>query len=404
MDLTQTSRSLEIQRKLLAFMDEHIYPNEAAVEAELHDIDADRWKIPSLLPKLQHLAREGGLWNLFLPSAEYGAPGLSNLEYAPLAEVMGRVSWAPEVFNCSAPDSGNMELLSKYASEAQREKYLVPLLEGEIRSVFCMTEPDVASSDATNVQTRIERVGDHYVINGRKWWSTNVYHPKTTFYIVMGKTDPDAPVYRQQSQILVDAGTPGITIVRPLPVFGFLDSPKGHAEVQFDNVRVPVENIILGEGRGFEISQGRLGPGRIHHCMRIIGVAERLLEKLCTRLLSRVAFGKLLADESLWQERIAEARTDIEMCRLLVLKSAWLMDTVGSKAARSDIAQIKVAVPRMAQKLCDITIQAHGAAGVCNDFGLSYTYARLRVIRIADGPDEVHNRTISRLELKKYRT
>ena len=403
MDLTPTSRAAALRRQLEAFMAEHVDPVAAEHEAALHAARPDRWAVPELFFRLQAKAKQAGLWNLFLPHAAYGAPGLSNLEYAPLAEVMGRVGFAAEIFNCNAPDSGNMELLLRYGSPEQQRKYLEPLADGRTKSVFCMTEPDVASSDATNIRTRIERDGDHYVVNGRKWWSTNALDPRTAFYIVMGKTDPDAPLHRQQSQLLVDVGSPGVTVVRALPIFGFHDEPHGHGEILFENVRVPAENMILGEGRGFEISQGRLGPGRIHHCMRIIGVAERLLEMLCRRLLSRTAFGKLLADQSLWQERIAVARTEIEMCRLLVLRAAYMMDMVGNRVARSEISQIKVAVPLMAQRLCDTTIQAHGAAGVCDDFGLGYAYARLRVMRLGDGPDEVHNRAIARAELDKYR-
>jgi acyl-CoA dehydrogenase len=403
MDLSISPRAAALRERLAAFMEEHIDPIADDYERELHGERADRWAIPPVFYELQGKAKAAGLWNLFLPHAEYGAPGLTNLEYAPLAEVMGRVNWAPEVFNCNAPDSGNMELLIRFGTPEQKAKYLEPMAEGRTKSVFCMTEPDVASSDATNIRTSITRDGDFYVINGRKWWSTNAYNPRTAFYIVMGKTDPDAPTHLQQSQILVDPATPGITLKRALPIFGFHDEPHGHGEIVFENVRVPAANMVLGEGRGFEISQARLGPGRIHHCMRIIGVAEKLLEMLCKRLLSRTAFGKLLSDQSLWQERIAVARTEIEMCRLLVLKAAYMMDTVGNRVARSEIAQIKVAVPLMAQRLCDVTMQAHGAAGVCDDFGLAFAYARLRVMRLGDGPDEVHNRTIARTELDKYR-
>jgi acyl-CoA dehydrogenase len=312
------------------------------------------------------------------------------------------VQWASEVFNCNAPDSGNMDVLSLYGSPEQQEKWLKPMLAGEIKSCFAMTEPAVASSDATNVETRIERDGDHYVINGRKWWITNAYNPRTKIFIVMGKTDPNAPTHLQQTQILVEPSTPGVKLVRSLPIFGYHDRPHGHAEILFENVRVPAENVILGEGRGFEIAQGRLGPGRIHHAMRIIGVSERLLEKLCMRLTTRVAFGKRLSDESVWKERIARARINIEMSRLLVYKTAWWMDEVGVKNARSEISQIKVIVPELAQQLCDVVQQAYGAAGMCDDFGLAYTFARLRVMRIGDGPDEVHNRVIARNELKKY--
>ncbi len=388
--------------RLQAFMAAHVYPNEALYEQQLHAVPGEVFRVPAIMDELKAKARAEGLWNLFLPHSSSGA-GLTNLEYAPLAEEMGRVYWAPEVFNCNAPDTGNMELLDRYGTEEQKRKYLLPLLEGKTRSAYCMTEPDVASSDATNVQTRIERDGDHYVINGHKWWTTNAYHPNTAIYIVMGKTDPTAPTHLQQSQILVEPGTPGIRLMRPLSVFGYYEPPKGHGEVIFENVRVPVENIILGEGRGFEISQGRLGPGRIHHCMRIVGQSERLLEQMCRRLLSRNTFGKPLAERSVWQERIAEARIEINMCRLLTQHAAHLMDTVGNKAARSEISQIKVAATRMGQRIADMTIQAFGAAGVTDDFGLAHTYARMRTLRIGDGPDEVHNRTIARLELAKYK-
>jgi acyl-CoA dehydrogenase len=395
-------RAAALAAQLQSFMDDHIYPNEALYERQLHEDPAQPFRVPPILEELKARAKAEGLWNLFLPHSENGA-GLSNVDYAPLAEIMGRVHYASEVFNCSAPDTGNMEVLDRYGSEAQKERWLKPLLEGRIRSSYCMTEPGVASSDATNVETRIERDGDDYVINGRKWWITNAYHPHNGVYIVMGKTDPSAPLHLQQSQILVDPDTPGITRVRPLTVFGYHDEPKGHAEIVFDNVRVPAENLILGEGRGFEISQGRLGPGRIHHCMRIVGQCERLLEQTCRRLLTRVAFGKPLADQSLWQDRIAEARTNINMCRLLTQRAAHLMDTVGNKAARSEIAQIKVAATRIGQAIADMAIQAHGAAGLCDDEGLGFAFARMRMIRIGDGPDEVHNRTIARLELARYR-
>ena len=387
---------------LQSFMDDHIYPNERLYEQQLHEDAAQPFRVPPILEELKAKAKAEGLWNLFLPHSENGA-GLSNVDYAPLAEIMGRVHYASEVFNCSAPDTGNMEVLDRYGSDAQKERWLKPLLEGRIRSSYCMTEPAVASSDATNIETRIERDGDHYVINGRKWWITNAYHPNNGVYIVMGKTDPSAPLHLQQSQILVDPDTPGITRVRALTVFGYHDEPKGHAEIIFDNVRVPAENLILGEGRGFEISQGRLGPGRIHHCMRIIGQCERLLEQTCRRLLSRTAFGKALADQSLWQDRIAEARTNVNMCRLLTQRAAHLMDTVGNKEARSEIAQIKVAATRIGQAIADMAIQAHGAGGLSDDDGLGFAFARMRMIRIGDGPDEVHNRTIARLELAKYR-
>jgi acyl-CoA dehydrogenase len=389
--------------RLRGFMAKNVFPNEAVYERQLHEKPEAPFRVPPLMDELKTKAKATGLWNLFLPHSDAGA-GLTNVEYAPLAELMGRVYWASEAFNCSAPDTGNMEVLDRYGTDEQKRKYLLPLLDGRIRSSFCMTEPDVASSDATNISTRIERDGDHYVINGRKWWTTNAYHPNLGIFIVMGKTNPSAPKHQQQSQILVEPRAPGIRLVRPLSVFGYLEPPKGHGEVIFDNVRVPAENIILGEGRGFEISQGRLGPGRIHHCMRVIGQCERLLEMLCRRLLSRVTFGKTLSAQSVWEERIAEARTDINMCRLLTLHTAHLMDTVGNKSARSEISQIKVAATRMGQRIADLTIQAFGAAGVTDDFGLAHTYARLRTLRIGDGPDEVHNRTIARLELAKYRS
>ena len=398
----QSERSRALLAQLREFMQANIYPNEALYEQQLRESGDDIFRVPPLMEELKAKARSAGLWNLFLPDSEYGA-GLSNLDYAPLAEAMGSVIWAAEVFNCSAPDSGNMELLARYGSEEQKRKYLAPLLEGRTRSAYAMTEPEVASSDATNIETRIERDGDHYVINGRKWWTTNAYHPNLGFFIVMGKSDPGAPRHLQQSQILVDPDTPGIRRVRPLPVFGSLEPPKGHGEIVFENVRVPAENLILGEGRGFEISQGRLGPGRIHHCMRIIGHSERLLEQMCRRLLSRTAFGRVLATQSVWEERIAEIRTEINKCRLLTQHAAYLMDTVGNKAARSEISQIKVAATRLGQRAADMAIQAFGAAGVTDDFGLARAYARMRTLSIGDGPDEVHNRTIARLELAKYR-
>jgi acyl-CoA dehydrogenase len=402
MTFVQSARSKALAAQLGAFMADHVYPNEALYEKQLHEIPQEPFRVPPILEELKANARAEGLWNLFLPDSASG-PGLSNLEYAPLAEIMGAVHFASEVFNCSAPDTGNMEILERYGSPLQKDRWLKPLLEGRIRSSYCMTEPEIASSDATNVETRIERDGGDYVVNGRKWWITNAYHPNNGLFILMGKTDVSAPRHLQQSQILIDPATPGITLVRPLKVFGYLDEPKGHAEIIFDNVRVPAENMILGEGRGFEISQGRLGPGRIHHCMRIMGQCERLLEQTCRRLLSRVAFGKPLAEQSLWQDRIAEARTRINMCRLLTQHAAHLMDTVGNKEARSEIAQIKVAATRAGQAIADMAIQAHGAAGLCDDEGLAFAFARMRMIRIGDGPDEVHNRTISRIELDRYR-
>jgi acyl-CoA dehydrogenase len=401
MDFDRSPRGHEWLTRVQTFLAEHVYPNEALYEEQLGDDTTDPWRVPPLMLELQHKAREAGLWNMHIHDTRHG-PGLSNLDYAPIAEALGRVHWASEVFNCNAPDSGNMDVLSLFGSEEQQEKWLKPMLAGQIKSCFAMTEPAVASSDATNVETRIERDGDHYVINGRKWWITNAYNPRTKIMIVMGKSDPGAPRHLQQTQILVEPTTPGVKILRPLPIFGYYDRPHGHGEIIFENVRVPAENVILGEGRGFEIAQGRLGPGRIHHAMRIIGVSERLLEKLCTRLSSRVAFGKRLSDEGVWQERVARARINIEMSRLLVYKTAWLMDKVGVEKARSEISQIKVIVPELAQQLCDVAQQAHGAAGMCDDFGLAYTFARLRVMRIGDGPDEVHNRVIARKELKKY--
>lgn len=397
----QTEKSIALQTKLEAFMDEHIYPNEALYDQQLR-AGLGEFVVPAVMDELKAKAKDAGLWNLFLPQSANGA-GLSNLEYAPLAEIMGRVNFASEVFNCSAPDTGNMEVLDRFGSEEQKQRWLKPLLAGEIRSSFCMTEPAVASSDATNIETRIERDGDHYVINGRKWWITNAYHPNNGIYIVMGKTDPEAPLHVQQSQILVEPDTPGITRVRPLSAFGYYDEPKGQAELLFENVRVPASHIILGEGRGFEISQGRLGPGRIHHCMRIIGQCERMLEMMCRRLLSRVAFGKPLSSQSVWHERIAEARTNINMLRQLVQHTAYLMDSVGNKQARSEISQIKVAAVRIGRQVADMTVQAFGAAGLSNDFGLGYAFTRMNMIRMGDGPDEVHNRTIARLELGKYR-
>jgi len=387
--------------KLQAFMDEHIYPNEEAYYAQ-HAAQSDRWQTPALMEELKEKAREAGLWNLFLPHSDRG-PGFTNLEYAPLCEVMGRVGFAPEVFNCSAPDTGNMETIERYGSEDLKKKWLDPLLEGRFRSAFAMTEPAVASSDATNIQTEIRREGDEYVINGTKWWTSGIMDPRCRILVVMGRTNPDAPVHAQQSMILVPRDTPGVTIKRHLPVFGFDDAPHGHGEVVFEDVRVPADNILLGEGRGFEIAQGRLGPGRIHHCMRVIGVAERALEKMCKRLMTREAFGKKLYEHSVWEERIADARIDIECARLLTLKAAYMMDTVGNKVARAEIAMIKVKAPNMALKIIDDAIQAHGGAGVTSDFGLAASYAGMRTLRLADGPDEVHRRTIARLELKRQR-
>ena len=394
-------KTKELLARLESFMDKYIYPNEATYAKQMEDFGENRWQVPAILEELKVKAREEGLWNLFLPESERGG-GLSNVEYATLCEVMGRVGFASEVFNCSAPDTGNMEVLERYGNERHKKEYMEPLLAGEIRSAFLMTEPAVASSDATNIETSIVRDGDDYVINGRKWWSSGVGDPRCKIANVKGKTNPDAPLHQQQSQILVPLDAPGIEIVRMLPVFGYDDAPHGHAEVVLKDVRVPAENLLLGEGRGFEIAQGRLGPGRIHHCMRTIGVAERALEKMCERLLTRTAFGKRIADHSVWEQRVAEARTNIEMSRLLTLKAAYMMDTVGNKFAKSEIAQIKVAGPRIALQIIDDAIQAHGGGGVTSDFGLAKMYAGIRTLRLADGPDEVHNRTIARLEFKKY--
>jgi acyl-CoA dehydrogenase len=386
--------------KLEKFMDEHVYPNEETYHRQHESFGADRWRIPPIVEDLKRKAREAGLWNLFLPESALGA-GYTNLEYAPLCEVMGRVGFASEVFNCAAPDTGNMEVLVRYGSEAQKERWLKPLLDGRIRSAFAMTEPAVASSDATNISTEIRRDGDSYVINGRKWWTSGILDPRCEILIVMGKTDFAAPAHAQQSMILVPRDTPGVVIERHLPVFGYDDAPHGHGEVLFENVRVPASNILLGEGRGFEIAQGRLGPGRIHHCMRTIGVAERVLEKMCQRLISRTAFGKRIYEHSVWEERIADARIDIECARLLTLKAAYMMDTVGNKVARAEIAMIKVKAPNTALKIIDEAIQAFGGAGVTEDFGLARAYASMRTLRLADGPDEVHRRTIAKIELKK---
>ena len=393
-----------MRERLLAFMEEHIYPNEEAFHHEIEDNRrlGNPWIPTRIVESLKPKAREAGLWNLFLPRSARVPEGLSNLEYAPLCEIMGRVHFAPEVFNCSAPDTGNMETLERYASEAIKRAWLDPLLRGEIRSAFAMTEPEVASSDATNIQCRIEAQGHHYLINGRKWWTSGAGDPRCKVFILMGKTNPEAARHAQQSMIVVPRDTPGITVKRPLSVYGYDDAPHGHCEVLFENVHVPAENMLLGEGRGFEIAQGRLGPGRIHHCMRSIGAAERALEAMCRRLNSRVAFGKVIAARTVWQERIAEARIMIDQARLLTLKAAFMMDTVGNKAARSEIAMIKVVAPNMACQIIDWAIQAHGAGGVCQDFPLAYMYAHQRTLRLADGPDEVHRNAIAKLELAKY--
>lgn len=409
MDFDYSPKTKELQAKLLQFMDDHIYPAEAAYAAELAANTAvgKRWTPLRTIENLKLKAQAAGLWNLFLPvdtaeASGYHGAGLTNQEYAPLAEIMGRVLWSSEVFNCSAPDTGNMETIARYGDAENKARWLKPLLEGKIRSAFAMTEPDVASSDATNIATRIERQGDEYVINGRKWWTSGAMDPRCSVFITMGKTNPDAPRHSQQSMILVPANTPGVKIVRALNVFGYDDAPHGHAEVLFENVRVPASNILLGEGRGFEIAQGRLGPGRIHHCMRLIGLAERALELMCKRSMARVAFGKTVAQQGVTQERIAEARCKIDMARLLTLKAAWLMDTAGNKVARTEIAMIKVVAPTMACDVIDWAMQAHGGGGVSDDFPLAFTYAQARTLRFADGPDEVHRNSIAKMELGKY--
>jgi acyl-CoA dehydrogenase len=400
MEFAYSEKVQKLQARLSAFMEQHVYPNEQIFHDQVSE--GDRWQPTRIVEDLKRTARKEGLWNLFLPESQYGA-GLTNMEYAPLCEIMGRVHWAPEVFNCSAPDTGNMEVLVRYGSAEQKKQWLDPLLNGEIRSCFAMTEPAVASSDATNIESRVEPQGDHYVINGRKWWSSGAPDPRCKILIFMGKSDPSNPdKHKQQSMILVPRDAPGVTIKRWLPVFGYDDAPHGHAEVVFENVKVPASNLLLGEGRGFEIAQGRLGPGRIHHCMRLIGQSERALERMCQRLKARVAFGKPVADQTVWLERIAESRILIDQTRLLVLKAAYMMDTVGNKAARAEIAMIKVAAPNVALKVIDWAIQAFGGAGVCDDFGLAYAYAHARTLRIADGPDEVHRNQIGRLELRKH--
>jgi acyl-CoA dehydrogenase len=399
--LTLSDRANRLRQELIAFMDEHVYPNESRFAAQVAE-GVTRWKPLPLLEELKRQAKARKLWNLFLPDSEHGA-GLSNLEYAPLCEIMGRSLWGPEIFNCSAPDTGNMEVLARYGTPAQKKRWLEPLLAGDIRSAFAMTEPAVASSDATNISTEIRRDGDHYIINGRKWWISGASDTRCRILIVMGKSNAGNPdVHRQQSMILVPMDTQGITVKRALSVFGYDDAPHGHAEILFENVHVPAENILLGEGRGFEIAQGRLGPGRIHHCMRLIGAAERALELMCRRTLDRVAFGRRIADQSVWQERIAESRMLIDQARLLTLQAAHMMDTVGNKVARAEIAMIKVVAPNMACRVIDWAIQAFGAAGVTSDQPLAWLYASARTLRIADGPDEVHRNQIAKLELAKY--
>ncbi|HSV80229.1 MAG TPA: acyl-CoA dehydrogenase family protein [Ramlibacter sp.] len=406
MDFAQSEKSKHWMDRVQRFMDENVYP---AIPTFRKQNAEYRWsQVPPILVELQAKAKQAGLWNMFMPAsehedAEFHGVGLTNLEYAPIAEVMGRVHFGSEVFNCMAPDTGNMEVLIRYGTHEQKQRFLKPLMNAETRSAFLMTEPAVASSDARNIQTEIRRDGDSYVINGHKWWSSLADHPLCDFFILMGKTDPTAPTYRQQSMILVPRDTPGIEIVRPLTIFNYDHAPRGHYEVKLKNVRVPAANMILGEGRGFEIAQGRLGPGRIHHAMRVIAYAEVALEKMCKRLLTRTAFGKKIAEHSVWEQRIAEARIDIEMARLLCLKTAYMMDTVGNKVARAEIAMIKVAAPRIALKVIDDAIQAHGGAGLSEDFGLAELYANTRLVRITDGPDEVHCRQISHIELAKYR-
>ena len=404
MDFAYSDKTKRLQEKVTAFMEANVYPAESAFHDEVaaNRKAGDPWKATRVMETLKEKARAQGLWNLFLPESEYGA-GLTNLEYAPLCEIMGRSDIGPEAFNCNAPDTGNMEVLVRYGTPEQKKRWLEPLLEGRIRSAFAMTEPDVASSDATNIEARIERNGDDFVINGRKWWTTGAPDPRCEILIFMGKSSPGNPdKHRQQSMILVPMKTPGVKLVRALTVFGEDDAPHGHGEIEFTNVRVPASNLLLGEGRGFEIAQGRLGPGRIHHCMRLIGVAERALELMCRRTESRVAFGKPIAEQTVTLERIANARILIDQARLLVLNAAWMMDTAGNKVARKEIAMIKVAAPNMALTVIDWAIQAHGGAGVSQDFVLAGMYAKARTLRLADGPDEVHRNQIGKLELRRH--
>jgi len=401
LDFDFSARTKDLKARVGQFMDEHVLPNEAVFAEQLESAPS-RWTIPPVMEELKTRAKSAGLWNLFLPESDYG-PGLTNLEYAPLCELMGTSPIGPEAFNCSFPDTGNMEVLVRYGTEAQRRQWLIPLLDGTIRSAFAMTEPDVASSDATNIQASIVRDGDEYVINGHKWWTSGIGDPRCRLLIVMGKTDPHHPDrHRQQSMVLVPRDAPGITLLRMLHVFGYDDAPHGHGELVFEDVRVPAANLLLGEGRGFEIAQGRLGPGRIHHCMRQIGAAERALALMCRRATQRVAFGKPLSENDVTQERIAQARIEIDRARLLVLHAAWIMDTLGNKAARQAIAEIKVAVPEMTTRVLDWAIQLYGAAGVSQVFPLAYLAATARTMRILDGPDEVHRRQIARLELRKH--
>ena len=400
MDFTYSQKVEDYRARLAAFMDEVVYPNERRFFEQV-EAGEDRWVVPPVMEEMKAKARAKGLWNLFMPGEEHGGAGLSNLEYAPLCEIMGRSPVAPEVFNCSAPDTGNMEVLARYGSPAQQEAWLTPLLAGEIRSAFAMTEPAVASSDATNIEARIERDGDAYVLNGRKWWISGAGDKRCKIFIFMGKTDPSAERHKQQSMILVPRDTPGVTLLRPLSVYGYDHAPHGHFEIDFEDVRVPAENMLLGEGRGFEIAQGRLGPGRIHHCMRLIGVAERALEAICARAKDRTAFGKTLAEQGVVVDAIARSRIEIEQARLLTLKAADMMDRVGSKAARAEIAMIKVVAPNMALDVIDRAVQIHGGGGVAQDFGLAYAWAHSRTLRLADGPDEVHRAAIAKGELRK---
>lgn len=409
MDFDYSPKTKELQTKLLKFMDDYIYPAEGAhhAEVEANTASGKRWTPLQTIEDLKLKAQAQGLWNLFLPvdsaqAAGFEGAGLTNQEYAPLAEIMGRVAWASEVFNCSAPDTGNMETIARYGTNEHKTRWLKPLLDGKIRSAFSMTEPDVASSDATNIETRIERDGNDYVINGRKWWISGAGDPRCAIHILMGKTDPEAARHVQQSMVLVPANAPGVTILRPLNVMGYDDAPHGHMEISYKNVRVPADSILLGEGRGFEIAQGRLGPGRIHHCMRLIGLAERALELMCKRATQRIAFGKPIAAQTVTQERIAEARCKIDMARLLTLKAAWMMDVAGNKFARNEIAMIKVVAPSMACEVIDWAMQTFGGAGMCDDFPLAYGYASARTLRFADGPDEVHRNAIAKLELRKH--
>jgi acyl-CoA dehydrogenase len=402
MDFDYTDKVKALQAKLLRFMDDYIHPNEHRYHEEVaaNRAKGNPWIPTKVIEELKPKAREQGLWNLWWPKTHGGQ--LTNLEYAPLCEIMGRVHWSPEVFNCSAPDTGNMEVLIRYGTPEQQKQWLEPIAEGKMRSCFAMTEPEVASSDATNIQASIRRDGNEYLINGRKWWSSGAPDPRCKIYIFMGKTNPEAPKHSQQAMILVPADAPGVTMKRALNVFGYDDAPHGHGEVLFENVRVPVTNMLLGEGRGFEIAQGRLGPGRIHHCMRLIGQAERALELMCKRLTSRVAFGKPVAEQSVWHERIAESRIAIDTARLLTLKAAFMMDTVGNKAAKTEIAMIKVLGPNVAQKVIDWAIQAHGGGGVSDDFPLAFSYANNRTLRFADGPDEVHRQAIAKWEIARH--